>query len=211
VDEGSAGDAGRQRRRQVKCLMLVECATAPDDGTVSWAAASRWATFAQHAMDLLDGERTVFESPGRRVPQAGRAAAHDRRCFGFSGDEVEKKCGCCRAAKRHGWSWRRCSTTRRIAWGGTSPTQPPRHGHQGDAGSGAVDNTERPPCCSSPTTCASWRAVNPRAGVTPEGIHIYGGAIRSTWRVQDKEGLVAALRRTPEKRGVVVRAGREAR
>jgi ATPase subunit of ABC transporter with duplicated ATPase domains len=48
--------------------------------------------FAQHAMELLDGESTVFESLQNRFPRASvgslRALAG---CFGFSGDEIEKK------------------------------------------------------------------------------------------------------------------------
>ena len=47
--------------------------------------------FAQHAMELLDGESTVFESLQNRFPRASvgslRALAG---CFGFSGDEIEK-------------------------------------------------------------------------------------------------------------------------
>ena len=49
--------------------------------------------FAQHAMDLLDGERTVFESLEDSFPQAGQGSLRALAgCFGFSGDDVEKKC-----------------------------------------------------------------------------------------------------------------------
>ena len=49
--------------------------------------------FAQHAMDLLDGERTVFESLEESFPQAGQGSLRTLAgCFGFSGDDVEKKC-----------------------------------------------------------------------------------------------------------------------
>jgi len=49
--------------------------------------------FAQHAMDLLDGERTVFQSLEDSFPQAGQGSLRALAgCFGFSGDDVEKKC-----------------------------------------------------------------------------------------------------------------------
>ena len=49
--------------------------------------------FAQHAMDLLDGERTVFQSLEDAFPQAGQGSLRTLAgCFGFSGDDIEKKC-----------------------------------------------------------------------------------------------------------------------
>ena len=42
-------------------LKLVAGATEPDDGTVALGGSVKMGYFAQHAMDLLDGERTVFE------------------------------------------------------------------------------------------------------------------------------------------------------
>src|SRR5262249_17249214 len=49
--------------------------------------------FAQHAMDLLDGERTVFEELEYAFPQAGTGSLRTLAgCFGFSGDDVEKRC-----------------------------------------------------------------------------------------------------------------------
>jgi len=47
----------------------------------------------QHAMDLLDGERTVFQSLEDSFPQAGQGSLRALAgCFGFSGDDVEKRC-----------------------------------------------------------------------------------------------------------------------
>src|SRR6202040_3695138 len=43
-------------------LKLVAGATEPDDGTVALGGSVKMGYFAQHAMDLLDGERTVFQS-----------------------------------------------------------------------------------------------------------------------------------------------------
>jgi ATPase subunit of ABC transporter with duplicated ATPase domains len=93
------------RRRERWCVMgvngagkstllkLVAGATTPDDGTVALGASVKMGYFAQHAMDQLDGEDTVFQSLEHSFPQAGigslRALAG---CFGFSGDDVEKRC-----------------------------------------------------------------------------------------------------------------------
>src|SRR5881392_2094212 len=43
-------------------LKLVAGSTEPDDGTVAVGGSVKMGYFAQHAMDLLDGERTVFQS-----------------------------------------------------------------------------------------------------------------------------------------------------
>jgi ATPase subunit of ABC transporter with duplicated ATPase domains len=131
--------------------------------------------FAQHAMDLLDGERTVFEIAGGLL-SAGRAglAARARGCFGFSGDDVEKKC--------------------RVLSGGEKARlvmakmlyDPPNFlvldeptNHLDMATKEmlvkACPNT-RARCCSSRMTGVSWRALSNRVlELTPEGIHQYGG------------------------------------
>ena len=74
-------------------LKLVAGATQPDDGTVALGGSVKMGYFAQHAMDLLDGERTVFQSLEDSFPQAGQGSLRALAgCFGFSGDDVEKKC-----------------------------------------------------------------------------------------------------------------------
>ncbi len=74
-------------------LKLVAGATPPDDGTVALGGSVKMGYFAQHAMDLLDGERTVFEQLEYTFPQAGQGSLRALAgCFGFSGDDVEKKC-----------------------------------------------------------------------------------------------------------------------
>jgi len=74
-------------------LKLVAGSTQPDDGTVALGASVKMGYFAQHAMDLLDGERTVFEELEYSFPQAGQGSLRALAgCFGFSGDDVEKKC-----------------------------------------------------------------------------------------------------------------------
>ncbi len=74
-------------------LKLVAGAAEPDDGTVARGPSVKMGYFAQHAMELLDGERTVFQSLEDDFPQAGQAPLRALAgCFGFSGDEIEKKC-----------------------------------------------------------------------------------------------------------------------
>ena len=67
--------------------------TMPDKGTVTLGASVRMGYFAQHSMDLLDGDETVFESLDSSFPQAGQGTLRTLAgCFGFSGDDVEKPC-----------------------------------------------------------------------------------------------------------------------
>ncbi|MDO9382556.1 MAG: ABC-F family ATP-binding cassette domain-containing protein [Hyphomicrobiaceae bacterium] len=74
-------------------LKLVAGSTQPDTGSVALGASVKMGYFAQHAMDLLEGERTVFESLEDAFPQAGQGSLRALAgCFGFSGDDVEKKC-----------------------------------------------------------------------------------------------------------------------
>jgi ATPase subunit of ABC transporter with duplicated ATPase domains len=93
------------RRRERWCVMgvngagkstllkLVAGSTEPDDGMVALGGSVKMGYFAQHAMDLLDGERTVFQSLEDAFPQAGQGSLRALAgCFGFSGDDIEKRC-----------------------------------------------------------------------------------------------------------------------
>jgi ATPase subunit of ABC transporter with duplicated ATPase domains len=93
------------RRRERWCVMgvngagkstllkLVTGSTEPDNGTVTLGGSVKMGYFAQHAMDLLDGESTVFEWLEAAFPLAGQGSLR-ALCgsFGFSGDDVEKRC-----------------------------------------------------------------------------------------------------------------------
>ncbi|MBX5181227.1 ABC-F family ATP-binding cassette domain-containing protein [Rhizobium sp. NZLR5] len=93
------------RRRERWCIMgingagkstllkLVTGTAEPDEGSVALGASVKMGYFAQHAMDILDGEHTVFQSLEDRFPQAGQGPLRALAgCFGFSGDDVEKRC-----------------------------------------------------------------------------------------------------------------------
>jgi ATPase subunit of ABC transporter with duplicated ATPase domains len=93
------------RRRERWCVMgingagkstllkLIAGASEPDEGNVAIGPSVKMGYFAQHAMDVLDGEETVFQSLEYSFPQAGIGSLKTLAgCFGFSGDDVEKKC-----------------------------------------------------------------------------------------------------------------------
>jgi ATPase subunit of ABC transporter with duplicated ATPase domains len=74
-------------------LKLVAGATEPDQGQVVVGSNVKMGYFAQHSMDLLDGDDTIFESLDKSFPQAGQGALRTLAgCFGFSGDDIEKSC-----------------------------------------------------------------------------------------------------------------------
>jgi ATPase subunit of ABC transporter with duplicated ATPase domains len=74
-------------------LKLVTGSTPPDDGTVALGGSVKMGYFAQHSMDLLQGEQTVFQSLEDQFPQAGQGSLRSLAgCFGFSGDDIEKRC-----------------------------------------------------------------------------------------------------------------------
>jgi ATPase subunit of ABC transporter with duplicated ATPase domains len=74
-------------------LKLVAGETAPDDGAVTVGPSVRLGYFAQHAMEVLDPERTVYESLEDAFPLANVGALKTLAgCFGFSGDDVDKTC-----------------------------------------------------------------------------------------------------------------------
>ncbi len=93
------------RRRERCCIMgvngagkstllkLVTGSTEPDAGTVALGGSVKLGYFAQHAMELLDGDLTVFQQLESSFPRASQGSLRALAgCFGFSGDEVEKKC-----------------------------------------------------------------------------------------------------------------------
>ncbi|MBC2886770.1 ABC-F family ATP-binding cassette domain-containing protein [Ochrobactrum sp. CM-21-5] len=93
------------RRRERWCIMgvngagkstllkLVAGADEPDQGNVALGASVKLGYFAQHAMDILDGDSTILQWLEERFPKAGQAPLRALAgCFGFSGDDIEKKC-----------------------------------------------------------------------------------------------------------------------
>jgi ATPase subunit of ABC transporter with duplicated ATPase domains len=74
-------------------LKLVAGASAPDRGSVALGGSVKMGYFAQHAMEVLEGDRTVLQTLEDAFPQAAQGSLRTLAgCFGFSGDDVEKRC-----------------------------------------------------------------------------------------------------------------------
>lgn len=74
-------------------LKLVTGASEPDTGSVARGPSVKLGYFAQHAMDMLDGDLSIFDMLQSEFPQAGQAPLRALAgCFGFPGDDIEKKC-----------------------------------------------------------------------------------------------------------------------
>jgi ATPase subunit of ABC transporter with duplicated ATPase domains len=74
-------------------LKLVAGETDPDSGRVSLGPSVRLGYFAQHAMELLDPEHTVYQSLEAAFPLASVGSLKSLAgCFGFSGPDTDKTC-----------------------------------------------------------------------------------------------------------------------
>ena len=150
-------------------LKLVAGSTEPDDGTVTIGGSVKMGYFAQHAMDLLDGERTVFEELEYAFPQATQGSLRALAgCFGFLGrrcrETVPRALGRREGAPGDGEDAVRPAELP----GARRADQPPRHGDEGNAHRGAVGlrghhavRLARP--------AFPRRAVEPGAGAHPRG------------------------------------------
>jgi ATPase subunit of ABC transporter with duplicated ATPase domains len=74
-------------------LKLIAGAAAPDGGTVNLGASVKIGYFAQHAMEVLDPQKTVWQILEEAFPLANIGSLRTLAgCFGFSGDDIEKTC-----------------------------------------------------------------------------------------------------------------------
>jgi len=74
-------------------LKLIAGEAQADGGTAALGPSVKLGYFAQHAMELLTPERTVYQTLESYFPTANPGALRSLAgCFGFSGDEVEKYC-----------------------------------------------------------------------------------------------------------------------
>jgi len=93
------------RRRERWCVMgangagkstLLKLAagfTAPDAGSVTVGSAVVMGYFAQHSMELLDGDETVWETLEQAFPHATVGSLRTlAAAFGFPGDDTAKRC-----------------------------------------------------------------------------------------------------------------------
>jgi ATPase subunit of ABC transporter with duplicated ATPase domains len=74
-------------------LKLVAGEIQADDGRVTLGASVRMGYFAQHAMELLDPRKTVYETLEDAFPLASVGTLKSLGgCFGFSGSDIDKVC-----------------------------------------------------------------------------------------------------------------------
>jgi ATPase subunit of ABC transporter with duplicated ATPase domains len=74
-------------------LKLIAGETMPDGGTVTLGAGVKMGYFAQHAMEVLDGDKSVYDTLQDAFPLANPGQLRTLAgCFGFSGDDIEKLC-----------------------------------------------------------------------------------------------------------------------
>jgi ATPase subunit of ABC transporter with duplicated ATPase domains len=74
-------------------LKLVAAATTPEKGSVRLGAGVKLGYFAQHAMEVLDAEKSVLVMVQETFPLATLGMLRTLLgAFGFSGDDVEKRC-----------------------------------------------------------------------------------------------------------------------
>jgi ATPase subunit of ABC transporter with duplicated ATPase domains len=74
-------------------LRLAAQASQPDSGTVQLGGSVKLGYFAQHAMELLKPEQSVWETLQDAFPLSSVGTLRTLAgCFGFSGEDVDKKC-----------------------------------------------------------------------------------------------------------------------
>jgi ATPase subunit of ABC transporter with duplicated ATPase domains len=74
-------------------LKLVAGEASPDTGAVTLGAGVKLGYFAQHAMEILDPQKTVWQTLEDAFPLASIGSLRSLAgCFGFSGDDIEKSC-----------------------------------------------------------------------------------------------------------------------
>jgi len=94
----------RVRRKERWCVMgangagkstllkMIAGSLSPDDGRVAIGTSVKMGYFAQHAMEVLDGDKTIFETLQGDFPTATQGTLRTLAgCFGFPGDDVEKR------------------------------------------------------------------------------------------------------------------------
>ena len=74
-------------------LKLIAGESQPDTGIVTVGASVKLGYFAQHAMEILDPGKTVYETLEDAFPLANPGSLRTLAgCFGFPGDDIEKVC-----------------------------------------------------------------------------------------------------------------------
>jgi ATPase subunit of ABC transporter with duplicated ATPase domains len=74
-------------------LKMIAGESQADSGSVVVGASVKMGYFAQHAMEVLSPDKTVWDTLADSFPRASIGSLRSLAgCFGFSGDEIEKRC-----------------------------------------------------------------------------------------------------------------------
>lgn len=97
-------------------LKLVTGTAEPDSGNVTLGASVKLGYFAQHAMDVLDGDSTILEWLEERFPRPARRRCAPLPAVSASRATTWKNVAVCfPAARRPASSWRPCCSIHRIS------------------------------------------------------------------------------------------------
>ena len=89
--QGALGVMGVNGAGKSTLLKMMVGQTQPDEGTVTIGASVKVGYFAQHAMDLLDGKLTVWETLVNAFARSSEGTLRSLAgAFGFPKDEVDK-------------------------------------------------------------------------------------------------------------------------
>ena len=199
---------GRERRRQVDAAQAGRRRhRSRTTARCTIGASVKMGYFAQHAMELLDGERTVFEdarpTPSRRPAQGSLRIA--RRLLRLL--RRRRREALPRALRRREGAPRAGADALRPAElpGARRADQPPRHRHQGDADRRARRTTRARMLFVSHDRHFLAALSNRVLELTPEGLHHTAAATPSTSRAPaarrracGREAITDSLRPHPE-------------
>jgi ABC-type multidrug transport system ATPase subunit len=115
-------------------LKLVAGEIQADAGKVTLGAGVRMGYFAQHAMELLDPQKTVYETLEDAFPLASVGTLKSLGgCFGFSGSDIDKVCRVLSGGEKGPRGHGALALRPAQPAGPRRADQPPRSGHQGNA------------------------------------------------------------------------------
>lgn len=93
VEPGIIGLVGANGAGKSTLLKLIAGETQPDTGTVNVGASVKLGYFAQHSMEILNPDMTVFETLQSAYNNASVGSLKTLLgAFGFSGEDVDKRC-----------------------------------------------------------------------------------------------------------------------